>query len=357
MEKVAFINGGTFIYWSSIILTLAAVSAIMLFAALYLRKSRNGAALCVAIPMSVFTSIILGRLIHWYGFTDSYASFQAAMTNYSWGGYALLGVFAGCLLTALVLRILRICKNLPEMLDCMTLAGGVGIAVGRLACLFNSADRGSLVGENWGLPFAYPVTNVVSGAVENRLATFMIQSMLTGLIVAVLIGYLLWSRAKKSKVRDGDITMLFLSAYGACQIVLDSTRYDSLFMRSNGFISVVQIVGLVAMVLPLVIFSVRMVKANGLKLYHFALWVGFLAMGGVAGYMEYYVQRHGDKAVFAYSLMSVGVAVMVALTVAIRALALHPQKKPVAEFPEEEQTAEEVSEAEEATPVQQEEIV
>ena len=33
MEKIAFIYGGTFIYWSSIILSLAAVAAIAIFAA------------------------------------------------------------------------------------------------------------------------------------------------------------------------------------------------------------------------------------------------------------------------------------------------------------------------------------
>ena len=35
MEKVAFINGGTFIYWSSIVLTLAVITAAFLFAGLY----------------------------------------------------------------------------------------------------------------------------------------------------------------------------------------------------------------------------------------------------------------------------------------------------------------------------------
>lgn len=330
MEKVAFINGSTLIYWSSIVLTLAAVTAIMLFAALYLHKSRNGAALGVSVPMAVFVSMVLSRLIHWYCRTDAYESFQAAMTDYSWGGYALMGVFAGCILTACILRLLGIVKNLPEMFDCMVLSGGTGIAVGRLASLFNSSDRGAIVADGLGLPFAYPVTNVVSGAMENRLATFMLQSMLTALIVAVLAAYLIWSRCRRVKVRDGDITLLFLGTYGACQVILDSTRYDSLFLRSNGFISIVQILGAVAIALALVVFSVRMVKACGLKKYHFGLWLGSAAMLGVAGYMEYYVQRHGDKAAFSYSIMSVALVVLVAIMVVMRWLSLHPQKEEAA---------------------------
>lgn len=327
MEKIAFINGGTFLYWSSIILTLAALTAIALFAALYLRKSGNAVALCVCIPVAMFLSIVLSRLIHWYCRADAYESMQAAITDYSWGGYALMGVFAGCILTACLLRLLRICKNLPEMLDCMALAGGAGIAVGRLASLFNTSDRGVIVPDNIGLPFAYPVTNAVSGVVENRLATFMIQAMVTGLLVLVLLGYMAWCRRKEKELPDGDICWLFLGVYGASQIICDSTRYDSLFMRSNGFISIVQILGAVALVFAIIKFSVRMVKNGGLKKYHFAIWVGILALLGGAGYMEYYVQRHGDQAAFAYSIMSVCLVLAVALMVLIRSLAMRAAKE------------------------------
>ena len=38
MEKIAFISGGTFIYWSSIILALAVLAAVCFFAAVYLKK-------------------------------------------------------------------------------------------------------------------------------------------------------------------------------------------------------------------------------------------------------------------------------------------------------------------------------
>ena len=104
MEKIAFINGGTFIYWSSIMLTLAVVVAILLFAGLYLWKSKNGMALSLTIPVALLLSVVMGRWIHWYCLTDSYESLHAAMTDYTWGGYALMGAFFGCLLTACFMR-------------------------------------------------------------------------------------------------------------------------------------------------------------------------------------------------------------------------------------------------------------
>ena len=322
MEQIAFINGGTFIYWSSIILTIAVVAAIALFAGLYLWKSKNGMALSLTIPVALLLSVVIGRWIHWYCLTDSYESLNAAMTDYTWGGYALMGAFFGCLLTAVVMRLIHVSRNLPQMLDCMSLAGGVGIAVGRLAAMFNSSDRGQIVAETVGLPFAYPVTNAVSGAAENRLATFMLQSMATGVIVVLIVLGMIISALRKKKMRDGDVTLLFILMYGACQIILDSTRYDSLFMRSNGFVSIVQILGLVAVVIAIVLYSIRMIKARGFKWYLVLFWVLQLAMMGGAGYMEYYVQRHGDQAAFAYSVMAPCLLGIVLVTLVIRAIAV-----------------------------------
>ena len=327
MEKIAFINGGTFIYWSSIMLTFAVVVAISLFAGLYLWKSKNGMALSLTIPVALLLSVVMGRWIHWYCLTDSYESLHAAMTDYTWGGYALMGAFFGCLLTACFMRLIRVSCNLPQMLDCMSIAGGVGIAVGRLASMFNASDRGQVVADSVGLPFAYPVTNAVSGVAENRLATFMLQSMATGAIVAAIALYMIISALRKKKLRDGDVTLLFILMYGACQIILDSTRYDSLFMRSNGFVSIVQILGLVAVVISIVLYSIRLIKARGFKWYFILFWVLQLAMMGGAGYMEYYVQRHGDQAAFAYSVMAPCLLGIVLITLVIRAMAVSAERK------------------------------
>ena len=327
MERIAFISGGIFIYWSSVILALAALAAIAIFAAVYLGKSDDLVGASVTVPLAMAASLVLSRLIHWYCRADAYESMRAALTDYTKGGYALMGVFLACLAVAAVLRLVRVVKNLPQMYDSMAIGAGVGIAVGRLASLFNASDRGMALPESVGFPFAFPVTNAVSGVVENRLATFMIQSGLVAAIVVLLVLYMLISKLARHKIPDGDICLIFLLAYGASQIICDSTRYDSLFLRSNGFISVVQILGLVAMVVPIVVFSVRAVKNMGLKWVQFVAWVLILGMMGLAGYMEYYVQRHGNEAAFAYSLMGGALAAIVLVTLVLRVMAGHAAKK------------------------------
>ena len=327
MEKIAFIIGETFIYWSSIILTLGVVTAICMFAFFYLKDNRNAIAWAVFVPAAIVVSLYISRFLHWYCFADSYSSMESAMADFSRGGFALMGCFFGCIAVACVLRLVRLVKDLPEMLDCLCLGGAAGIAVGRLASLFNSTDRGMTVEGIKSLPLVYPVTNAVSGAVEYRLATFMLQAIITGVIFLILAVFYLKGTGRRGKLRSGDTALLFLCSYGAAQIVLDSTRYDSMFMRSNGFISIVQILGLISMLVPIILFSVRMVKNGGLKWWMFLLWVPYVAVMGTAAFMEYWVQRHGDQALFSYSIMGSCLLVSVILTAVIRLIAVKRERK------------------------------
>ena len=321
MDKLAFISGENFIYWNNIVYTLAAATAICFFLAFYLRKNGNPVAGFAVVPLSIVFSLVAARFFHWYCRADSYESFTSAMTDYSSGGYALMGVFLGCFLAAVILRILFLHRNLPKMLDCMSIAGCAGIAVGRLASLFNSSDRGQVVANLKSLPFVYPVTNAVSGALEYRLATFMIQSMVALVLFAGLSLFYL-RKDSDGKKKDGDTTLIFLLIYGASQVVLDSTRYDSLFFRSNGFVSVVQVLGALGLALAIILFSRRMVKAWGFAFWQFLLWIPIAAGIGCGGFMEYYVQRRGNEAVFAYSVMSGCLLGVILLTLLIRYLAV-----------------------------------
>ncbi len=326
MDKIAYILGQTTIYWNSIILTLAVAAAAFFFLAFYIGKCGNAVAGFAAIPVSIVFSVIYGRLFHWYFLPSYYGGFFSAMTDYTSGGYALMGVFLGCLLAAALLRMLCFHRNLPEMLDCMSLAGCAGICMGRLASFFNSSDRGGIIESVRSLPFVYPVTNAVSGAVEYRLATFVIQSMAAFVLLIALSAFYIRGQ-KRGNLKDGDTCLIFLMCYGCSQVVLDSTRYDSLFFRSNGFVSVVQVLGAVALAAVIVVFSVRMVKARGFKIWQVPVWMLMAAGMGCAGYMEYYVQRHGNAAAFAYSVMSVCLAVVIALTLLVRLLAASPAGK------------------------------
>lgn len=316
MERIALIASEHIISWNALILTLASAVAICVFLAVYLGCAQKVTAAFLASALSVALSIPAARAVHWYCYAESYPDFSTAMTDYSTGGYALVGVFAACILAAVVLRLLRISPNLPQMLDCMSIAGAFGIAVGRLSCLFTGADRGQMVESVRTMPWVYPVVNATSGATEYRLATFLLQAMVAGALgIGLCIFYLAFRRRNQ---KDGDTALIFLLFYGASQIVLDSTRYDSMYFRSNGFVSVVQVLSLVVLVIAMVVFSVRLVQASGFHKRYLIGWIAQLALLGGAGYMEYHVQRHGNEAVLAYSVMSACLLVAVVLTLLTR---------------------------------------
>lgn len=313
MEKIAFYTSGTAVSYHAILLTLAAAVAVCFFLSFYLRHGGSASAAFAAVPIAMGLSLVLARFFHWYSRADGYEGFLAAMTDYSTGGFALPGAFIGCFLAAGVTRLLFLHRSLPKMLDCMAVAGCAGIAVGRLGSFFNSSDRGMVVASQT-LPLACPVTNAVSGATEYRFATFLFQAI-WALLLFILLAVLY---ARRGKRRDGDTCQLFAMLYGASQIVLDSTRYDSLFFRSNGFVSVVQVLSAVLLVLGMALYSSQAVKRRGYRTWYVPLWILMAASIGGAGFMEYYVQRRGNEALFAYTVMSLCLAAGIGLTMIFR---------------------------------------
>lgn len=324
MERIAFYFGGAAVYWQNLVLALAAVTAICFFLSFYLGKTGNPAAAFAVLPLAVFLSLVFARFFHWYSRTDSYGGFLSAMKLFSPGGYALMGVFLGCFLAAALVRLLHLSGSLPEMLDCMSIAGAAGIAVGRLASLFNSSDRGQVLGTLHFLPFSYPVVNAVSGATEYRFAVFLFQSIFC---LALFVCLASFYRKNKHRCPEGDACLIFLVAYCASQIVLDSIRYDSLFFRSNGFVSIVQVLCAIALVGGIVVFSRRLVKSRGFRAWYLLLWLAIAAALGGAGFMEYYVQRHGSAALFSYSVMSLCLTLTVVIGLNIRRMSQTPGRK------------------------------
>lgn len=318
MRQIAFIIAHTYVYWNSVITVLASAAAVCVFLALWLGRGRKCMAGILLVPPAVLLSAVLSRLIYWYFRPESYAGFAEVLDVSISGGMALSGAFAGCFLAAILIRLFRLTDSVPELLDCVCLAGGVGIAVGRLAAFFDVSDRGMILPAHIGLPWASMISNPVTGAEEHRLATFFLQAIVAGGIALVC---LIWYLTRRDRLRAGDTALLFLQCYGASQVILDSTRYDSLYFHSNGFVSVVQVLGALSVAMAVIVFVFRMVYAGGWRKWYPALWASQLACLGLAGYMEYHVQRHGNEALFAYSVMTAALVAVIVLTLVSRRMA------------------------------------
>lgn len=310
MNQVAFILENTTIYWHSIVLALSVLTGICFFMACCNHLRISGVHAGATVLTGLILSLLISRLMYWYSRADSFKSLGQALTTPASGSYSLAGVFIGCAITALLIGTLI--GKLPRLLDCMTVAGSSALCLGRLSNFFTTADRGQIVTEMTYLPWAYPVMNAASGMPDYRLATFVFQSIIAGILFLVL-AFLFFSDRKKTRIPHGNITLLFLMVYSASQVLLDSTRYDSLYFRSNGFVSIVQVLCAVVLGVSIILVSDRAVKARGLQRWMIGAWVLLAALFGLAGYMEYYVQRHGKLAFFSYTVMEhclVGILVL-----------------------------------------------
>ena len=321
MEQIAVIAGEYVIYWKNLMLAAAAVCAAVCFLAFYIRDRQTLMTALIAVPLTLVLGLYSARAIHWYCHPSNYPGPGAALMDLSAGDFALIGVFFAAALAVGLLKLLRLVPDTGALLESTSMAGAVGIGIGRLASLFDNACRGPILKDGSLYPLAFPMVDPVSGETEYRLATFLLQSGVAWILFILLL--VMRIRDKQSK---HDRWLIFLLLYGAAQAVLDSTRYDPLSFRSNGFVSIVQAMSAVAVVFVGVVFSVRLVKRRGLRPWAFGLWLGILGALGGAGYMEYYVQRHGYKALFSYTCMSLFLLTAVILILVIRKLSLTGQK-------------------------------
>lgn len=309
MNQAAFLLENTTIYWYSIILALAVLAGVCFYLACCAYQGIPMALALTTALVGAVVSMLLSRLLYWYCRPSTFDSAAQALTSLRSDAYALAGAFAGCGLTTLVMGR----QQAAELLDSMSVGGCAAIALGRLGNFTTTADRGQILLHLRGLPWASPVMSAASGAVEYRLATFVLQSIVAGVLFLVLAAILV---CRKNR-RAGDLTILFVLVYSASQIVLDSTRYDALHLRSNGFINMAQLLAAIALAACFVILAVRAVQSCGMNRSLLAIFLGATALLGGAGYMEYYVQRHARLAVQSYAVMGLCLLGILALSLTL----------------------------------------
>lgn len=303
VQPVAAILDSFIFYRYSLILALSCAAGICFFMACCSYAAIPSRRAATTALMALLLSLPLSRLVYWYGRPDRFSSLTHALTVPSTEVFALAGAFAGCLLAVMISGGQG---NRKKMLDCLCVAGSYSLAIGRLACFFTGSDRGRIMSRFTGLPWAYPVGNT-AGYLEYRFATFLFQA-----VVAAVLAILLTVIFLRKKSGPGDVALLFFLLYSATQILLDSTRYDSLYLRSNGFVSIVQVLSAATLLIVMVLLSIRASKTMGWKKRMIPVWILLILLFGGAGFMEYFVQRRGQEALFAYSAMGIYLACVVA---------------------------------------------
>ncbi len=324
MNPIAIYTGEITVYWSGIIIALGIAACLALTLALYPMSGRHNAAVWVMFPFAFFFSVIFARTIYWYCHIEQYSSIRDALLDYSTGSFCIPGVILGTWLGALVVRMMNLTDSAGRLLDAAAPGMALCIALIRLSALFNNSCRSHIIITDkvfQRLPAAVAFTDS-AGNVNYRFATFFVEFLLLLLVAVILIVF--YCDHRDDRLRGGNngghVARRFLLYYGAVEIIMDSTRYDSHLMHFTvlkqlnpyaPFISVAQVFAAVTILCVLIHYLKTSVKARGWKWYHVLLLLVYLAsLLGVGYWGEYKVQRTGMYA-RCYIIQGLSLLVMV----------------------------------------------
>ena len=328
MSGIAAYIYGAPIYWSAVTITLGLLSCLLLTLALYRGRTDNSAAVWALFCLGFVLAVFFSRLLHWYFNSETYGSFAVAFTNFDVGSFCIPGVLLGVWLAAWIVCKLGLCDDTGKLLDCATPGMILLLAFIRLSALFNATCRSRILITQkmfQRLPIA---TSTVDAAGNEtwRLASFFIAFVLLMILFIFSLSFYFEKGRRRMRApcaRYGNVARLFLVYYGAIEIVIDSTRYDSPLMhfrfisylnQYSAFISLAQVFAAATALGVLIYYSVQAIKAHRFRFYHPLLWLGFLAsLIGIGYFGEYTVQRTANY-LQCYIIMSLSCLLM-ALTV------------------------------------------
>lgn len=326
MNGIAIYFGNLEIYWSSILITLGLIGCLSLTLALYKPRNESTAAVWVFFPLAFVFSFLFSRVLHYYFNAESYRSFLTAMTDYSNGSYVLPGMLLGIWLAAGIVSKKGLVSSADRLLDFLTPGTLLLIAFIRLSALFNDSCRSKIIITLklfQRLPFATGSTDA-AGNTTYRLATFFIEFLLLLVLTVWSVRFFLKNRNLRMQPpcpRTGNVMRIFLVAYGAVEMIADSTRYDSPLMHFrllssmnqwSAFISLAQLFAAISALVVLIFYSRMSIRAEGFSWKHPLLWLTFIgSLVGIGYFGEYRVQRYGTQKYFeCYGIMALSCIVM-----------------------------------------------
>ena len=290
MEPIAVIYENTQVYWSHIVFVLA-VLAWFFTSLAYLSRAKVRVVTVILLPIiEGAISLFLSRLIYWYSAIERYTDLSAAFHDISPYAFNITGVIIGEVLAILLIRATQLEKKISGMLDAMAPPTALGTGLLYTVCIWSDTCRSN-----------------------HNFLTFMGISICMGVIfvITTLIFFI-------KKEKDGTCACVFILCFASSLFILDSTRYDSGFFPFNGFVSIVQIFsGICILGVTLYLFFDKKKKA-GFRIINLVLLILQLIAMSVSGYLEYLVQRHGDRASVIYFWMAISCALMILLPCGIK---------------------------------------
>ena len=337
-NTIAVFVGHTAVYWSGIIIALGIAGGFLLSYSLYTAHSGRGNSMWVLLALSLVIGVLLSRGVHWYCNQEQYNGLARALTDYTGGSFWLPGALAGVVLAALLVKAFGMAESAGELLDAAAPGMMLTVAHIRFSAVYTNACRSMFTVQNRKLHL-YPFASADADAAGNvtwHFATFMFMAIAALVIFAVSMVMYYRRHAVKMKPpcsRTGNIARMTLVLYCVTELVLDSTRSDSVYVlftflqflnKYVSFVSLTQLAAAVS-VLAVMIYYARCARRAKVKKSRrvTCLVLYIVSLLGV-GVTEYCVQRFTSAWRLCYALQSASALLMaVAVSLLYASLRLH----------------------------------
>ncbi len=254
--------------------------------------------LCVAaIPLALIGSRLLFGLTA-LGMGDMTTPLQIL---YAWdGGASMSGAFMGVVLAAFLVE--RHCKE-PHgtLMDKLALGMPLALIVARLAEIPTGVGMGRQVDTPW--------LQWLGSCTDECHPVFVYEALWAVILGIALLLYL------RRHHRPGDVLLTFMTLYGSAQMFFESLRDD--YHMVIYYIRINQIASLIMVLIPFIIWLVRLARNGTKRLDLIAPCAVMVAAVALCIYQEFQVDSNPNL-LKEYVIMAAGVTVMSAQTILIR---------------------------------------
>ena len=311
----------------SLLIVLGILAGFLCTAILYKKRAGSITAVLALWSIGFILSVIFCRFLHWYSAAQTYSSLWQALFNLKVGTYSGSGIVIGICLAGLIVEKLGLCRSRGRLMDCAAPGFLLMFVFIRLSAWGTGRCQG---GKNISakLLHFFPLCVKGTDAAGNtywRFATFAVEAILLLAAFAMVLSFYEFYGRKKLYApgkRFGNVWKWALTLYAAIEIVLDSTRIDSLHFtfrkiltlnRFSTFVSIGQIVPIVILLVVFISYMKVSVGARGFRPNHAFAILAFLIGVLLIGYLgEYKWQRLGRYRSY---LFMTGGAALIAFTI------------------------------------------
>ena len=194
------------------------------------------------------------------------------------------------------------------MMDVLAVPAGLFIAIARLGEVYTVLGRGKIIDVQWMRDTAFfGIREVWSDDVYR--AVFRYEAAAAILVLGVMLCLFFGKKTRKT-ARPGDLALVFGTLFGSAQVVLESLRDDGHMLW--GFVRASQIISILLPVAAIVVFSVRLIRGEGMSWRPPAAWLTAAAAIGLAIIKEFDIDT-SNNLTREYALMSLAMAVLAAM--------------------------------------------